>query len=151
MIRFTMGAWENLDGMGDEILRGLRGRAELAVDRGARHLVNAVKRTLTGRRTGRRYRVSRTGRMHQASAPGEPPAVLYGRLRNSITQTAPQWDGNAVSVEVGTNVVYARRLEFGGMDARGVMIAKRPYMEPTVLREEAAIEALMQRTVEEAP
>lgn len=58
---------------------------------------------------------------HTASAPGDPPAVDTGRLRQSIV---------ALKVEryrwrVGTNVDYALALEFGTRH-----IAARPFLRP---------------------
>lgn len=55
--------------------------------------------------------------VHQASAPGHPPAVDSGRLRQSW-QTGP-WNrksrivGSNPGVRLGTTVKYARALEYG--------------------------------------
>ena len=130
--------------MGDQALRDLRPQAQAVVERVAIYFTGQVQKTLSGKRTGRIYRVSRTGRLHQASAPDEPPAVLTGRLRQSIAWTPPKWEGNTVSSEVGTNVVYARRLEYGGVDSRGVKILKRPYWAPTILRISGAVGRLFE-------
>lgn len=91
MIRVNDSEWEGLDGMGEEELRELRPRAERVMKRAALHFQNELKRTLTGRRSGRTYVISRTGKVHVASAPGEPPAVLFGALRNSIGHRGPVW------------------------------------------------------------
>lgn len=155
MITAVTGHWEGLDGLGEEALQELRPEAEHNVLRAAIHLVNAIKVTLTGERSGRTYKVSKTGRLHVASAPGEPPAVLYGNLRNSIGMSAIRWEGMTVTVEVGVGLgakagnvdperTYARRLELGGLDSRGVRILPRPYIEPTVVREEQALNALLE-------
>lgn len=151
------GYWEGLEGLGEDALQELRPQAEHAVMRAVVHLTNAIKTTLTGQRTGRTYKISKTGRLHTASAPGEPPAVLYGNLRNSVGWSKPTWDGLTVSAEAGVGLgtkpsgglpdpekTYARRLEFGGMDSRGVYIAPRPYMEPTVVREEAQLNVILE-------
>lgn len=163
MISFdASGKWEGLDGMGQAELEKLRAPAALAVDRAGLALENEVKRTLGpegGPRTGRVYSVPASsargpkgGRRknppkHQASAPGEPPAVLYGQLRQSIHHSPPAWVGWAVSTEVGTNRPQARRLEWGGVDSRGVRILPRPYFEPSVLRAEERIEAILEGAV----
>lgn len=145
MIGFSAGTWVGIDGMGDEILMGMRGRAEAAVERAAMLFTGELQRTLSGKRSGRIYLIGKSKREHQASAPGEPPAVLTGRLRQSMTWTTPHWDGDlTVTSEVGTNVVYARRLEYGGIDSRGVKIEKRPYFAPTILRIESAINAIFE-------
>lgn len=161
MISFDAGEWEGLEGMGLAELEKLRGPAELAVDRAGLLLENEVKRTLGpegGPRTGRVYVVPASsargpkGRRknpprHTASAPGEPPAILFGQLRQSIHHSAPTWEGWAVSTEVGTNQPQARRLEWGGVDSRGIRILPRPYFEPSVLRSEERIEAVLEGAV----
>lgn len=162
MISFEAGDWEGVEGMGLEELEKLRQPAELAIDRAGLYLENEVKRTLGpegGPRTGRIYvvpassaRGPKGGRRknpprHQASAPGEPPAVLFGQLRQSIHHSAPKWEGWTVSTEVGTNRPQARRLEWGGVDARGIRIAPRPYMEPSALRAEPQIETILEGAV----
>lgn len=144
MIAFEAGRWEGVDGMGDELLAELRPKAEATVERVAMYFTGEVQKTLSGRRSGKPYRIGKRGRTHIASAPGEPPAVLTGRLRQSIGWSEPKWEGDTVSSEVGTNVVYARRLEFGGIDSRGVKIEARPYWAPTILRIEPTVERMFE-------
>lgn len=142
--------WIGIEGMAQRELEKLRASAEVAIDRAGLHLESAVKRTLGpdgGPRTGIAYRVSQSGPLHIASAPGEPPAVLWGKLRQSITHSPPQWEGWVVWTEVGTNVVYARRLEWGGIDSRGIRILPRPYFAPTILREEEAVDRILDKAV----
>lgn len=72
------------------------------------------------------------------SPPGGPPGVLTGTLKRSIaTRLMP------MNVQVGTNVIYARRLEFGftGTDSRGRSYnqAARPYLYPALRRNKAEI------------
>lgn len=167
MISFDASEWEGIEGMGLEELEKLRAPAALAVDRAGLILENEVKRTLgpdSGPRTGRIYvvpassarrKVGKSGRAkprknpprHQASAPGEAPATLFGTLRQSIHHSPPKWEGWTVSTEVGTNQPQARRLEWGGVDKRGIRILPRPYMEPSTLRAEGAIEAALEGAV----
>lgn len=162
MISYDASDWEGLEGMGLTELEKLRAPAALAVDRAGLLLENEIKKTLGpegGPRTGRFYvvpassaRGPKGGRRknpprHQASAPGEPPATLFGTLRQSIHHSPPKWEGWAVSTEVGTNQPQARRLEWGGVDNRGVRILPRPYVEPSTLRAEAGIEALLEGAV----
>lgn len=52
-------------------------------------LHGASQRVLSGRRSGRRYRIPGTRRYYTASAPGEPPAVRTGIFRLSW-QMAPE-------------------------------------------------------------
>lgn len=79
-----------------------------------------------------RMRSSGGGRiydLHQASAPGQPPAVDTGQLINSITT---EIDDN--SATIGTNVEYAMPLEFGTdrMAARPVWIPTLEDMKPEI-------------------
>ncbi len=65
----------------------------------------------------------------------EPPHLLSGRLRTSITHRV-SIDGRNVVGVVGTNVVYARRLELGfsGTDSKGRNINQgaRPFLRPAL-------------------
>lgn len=69
-------------------------------------------------RGGRSYRVGKTrkrrgrGRIHKASAPGEPPAVRTSRLFTSI-RSAVQRKTDGIQGLVGTNVKYSTFLEEG--------------------------------------
>jgi len=151
--------WTGLETIEAEaLLEELRPKAERAVVAAGIYFSGAIKRTLTGTRSGRAYRVSKRGPLHIASAPGEPPAVLFGNLRNSIGYSPPSWEDWTVTVEVGVGLgqppkgpakdpetTYARRLEWGGVDVRGVRILARPYMEPTRLREQARVEQILER------
>jgi hypothetical protein len=79
-------------------------------------------------KSGRVYDVYIGGmrRKHQASAPGEAPAILTGALDRSLDVTKVRlyhWRFSA-------RTPYARRLEWGGIDSRGVYIAPRPYLRP---------------------
>lgn len=150
MLEFDATEWQGVDGFGLEALERLRQPAEDGVVLAAMHFQEGVKKTLEGKRSGRIYKVSKTGKPHIASAPGEAPAIMFGQLYRSIAVSPPEWDGWAVAASIGTNLAQARRLEFGGVDSRGVRILPRPYFEPTVLREMAAVEALLQRIIDEA-
>lgn len=102
------------------------------------HLVNEVKKTLTGQRTGKTYKVPGTKRkLYTASAPGEPPAVRTGRLRNSIKYRVLGRGVNLSGV-VGTQVEYAPHLEFGTSK-----MEPRPFLRPTYERERKTIKAIL--------
>lgn len=115
------------------------------------HLEGRVKKRLSGRRTGRWYRVPglKGRRWHQASAPGEAPAVLFGHLRNSVTHRGPNRAGYFVSGEVGVGfrLAYAMILEFGGF-ARGRRIAPRPYLRPTFDAEIQRVDQILQSWID---
>lgn len=104
-----------------------------------------VKENLSKPGAGRLYRVAKgkaKGRnlrargYHRASLPGSPPAVNTNRLRaswsvervwasTSDTITAVYREGSAVTLRFGSNVPYARLLEFGTRRMK-----KRPYLKP---------------------
>lgn len=64
-----------------------------------------AKASMSGPRSGRIYR--RGKKMHQASAPGEPPAVDTGKLKNSIHTRMV----TPTKAQVIANTNYAERLE----------------------------------------
>lgn len=70
------------------------------------------------------------------SVPGEPPHVLRGRLRQSVTHKVFKQAGKWIAV-IGAGVKYARRLELGfvGTDSKGrnVSQAPRPYLRPAIV------------------
>jgi phage gpG-like protein len=142
MIR-QVGRWFGIAGIADDELKKLRKPAERAILKASIRYERAVKLVLKGPRTGRMYGD------HQASAPGEPPALLTGALRNSITHTMPEWDeDNAVTAEVGTSLVYAAILEWGGVAGNNARILPRPYMEPTFLAMQDELESILKEAVE---
>lgn len=119
------------DGLGDDLLRKLRPRAEAAVKDSLLLLEGAAKELLSRPGSGRIYE-----RFHRASAPGEPPAPDTGRLRASITHEGPTWFGNTVEGEWGTNVEYADDLEYGTR-----RIAPRPWARRAEEETRPAVEA----------
>lgn len=72
--------------------------------------------------------IAKDGRatVHQASAPGQPPAVDTGTLRASIAWTYDKAQKVAI---IGTPVEYAPYLEFGTNN-----IAPRPSFRPVVYK-----------------
>lgn len=74
--------------------------------------------------TGRVYR--RGGRVHQASAPGRPPALDTGNLRaNTNADPNLKHEGQDVVGSVVSNTDYAEALERGTE-----RMAARPFMGP---------------------
>ena len=78
------------------------------------------KQSMSGPKHGREY-PSKNRKMHQASAPGEAPAIDTGVLVNSIQS---QMTGPMTGI-VFTNTEYAPILEFGS-----VHMAPRPFFLP---------------------
>lgn len=125
-----------------------------------------LRKNLSKRGTGKRYRIAqgrRKGRnlrargWHIASAPGQPPAANTGTLRRSWTIEPPRWIGAAspqangfsyieekrgksVLYVLGTNLEYARALEYGSPRTR---LAPRPYVRPAVKQVEPFVARLI--------
>lgn len=85
-------------------------------------LVTEMRLSFSKQKSGRLYRRGRTA-MHQASAPGEAPAVDTGFLTNSIqvATTGP------LTAEIQIPAEYAAYLEFGTR-----RMAPRPYVQPAI-------------------
>lgn len=89
------------------------------------------------------------------SDPGQPPSLITGRLRRSITRTPPRLtEPGAAMCLVGSVVIYASVHEFGpvtitarrfpqlgnpqvGFFGRQVIIPRRPFLEPATRRLES--------------
>lgn len=87
--------------------------------------------------TGRIYPRGKQA-VHQASAPGEPPAVDTGRLRNSIQTEIFRAPGE-VTGRVSANTEYAAALELGTEK-----IKKRPYLSRLITEHAARLMAAFQ-------
>jgi phage gpG-like protein len=72
------------------------------------------------------------------SSPGEPPSLISGALRRSVTLVPAVPVGAAATwmAEVYPTAVYARIQELGGQAGRGhhSTLPPRPYMAPTLTR-----------------
>lgn len=119
---------------------------------GARFLTRGeAARLLRERRTrGLKNRSTRSLGFHKASAPGDPPAVDTGNLRNSwqtgFSSPGPVIkDGNKYRLVVGSKAKYARRLEFGGG-----AIAPRPYVRPTAAKFRPMFSAIVAANIQAA-
>ncbi len=87
-------------------------------------LENSWKLVLSKPGGGRSY--TRGGKQHIASAPGQPPAVDTGKLRQSIGH------GTVGGVmRVGTGLVYALPLEYGYKYASHTLLP-RPHARPAL-------------------
>lgn len=159
-IRFVAGEWANLDGLAEDVIQGARPRIMHVMKQALLYFEGQLKVTLSGQRHGRVYTVPKTHVKYTASAPGEPPAVMLSNLKNSVGHSGPTWDSYSVGGEVGVGLgtkpgggevdpekTYARRLELGGIDSRGIYIAPRPYMAPTAERVELVLSDLFERGI----
>ena len=103
-----------------EIIRGMETKATRAVLETIFDIESRTKALMSGPKSGAFY-ARPQGKMHQASAPGEAPAVDTGNLINSIQVqmvSTFRW-------MVFTNAEYAPVLELGGAH-----IAARPFFTP---------------------
>ena len=81
------------------------------------------------------------GGAYQASAPGEPPAVRTGRLRQSFLVTINR-EQNEWKTTIRTNVKYADDLQFGGFN-----VQPRPFVDEAVKRAFPSIAELQLKSV----
>lgn len=113
------------------------------------YLVGQIKKKLgTGQRTGKVYKVPGTkNKTYTASAPGEPPAVMLSNLITSITYQLTVDTPTEIAAQVGTNIEYARRLEFGFFDTdslgRQYNMPARPYFRSTYIEHKEKIKAIL--------
>lgn len=115
----------DLDGYMQAIIRGTY-RAMVQV---GRELQSEIRTELSQPGTGRLH--SGWGLKYRSSAPGKPPAVQSGRLRNSwLADSIPRVSGNRLSLRVASKLPYAAILQFGGVTGknRRTKIAPRPYL-----------------------
>ena len=133
----------------DELLRRVNSMADPTQARatrrkmlraGIRVIEQNTKNLLEGQRSGRIYRL-RGGKEHQASAPGESPAVDIGNLKSSLRVLEVTDD----SASFGTGVEYAAHLEFGTRN-----MAARPYMRPGAENSHDEVERVMVAVADEA-
>lgn len=123
---------EKIDGISKEVLnRG--GRAST-------YARDAVIKVLSGPRTGRHYG------NHQASAPGEAPAVKTGLLRNSF-ETMPNVTKYGTSKTSVVSEVQSNTKKYGGSNINYAWIdeglgniAPRPYLKKA---QEEALDMLL--------
>lgn len=91
-----------------------------------------LKRTLSKAGTGRVYFRGKV--KHRASAPGHPPAVDLGILRNSIHYVIEIRGTSVAGAKVGTPLKKGRHLEYGTK-----RMAPRPWLRSTARRRKKAI------------
>lgn len=78
------------------------------------------------------------------SAPGEPPAMISGKLKASVTVTDVVATGTMFEARVGPTAPYARIQELGGQTGRGghVHLPARPYLKPALEESHMQIHAI---------
>lgn len=111
-------------------LQGIVRATELVRNEALRLIMQTAK-------TGRLYRIR--GVVHQASAPGEPPASDTGRLANSISTA---YDQEKLVGTVSANTEYASFLEYGT-----AKMEARPFMRPALAEKTEEVTELINRAI----
>lgn len=123
------------------LLQRVQAAAMVAVVRGTESVrTEAIRLMQETPHTGRIYR--RRGVEHQASAPGEPPAVDTGRLIGSVTT---DYDAVEIAGTVTFHAAYAAALEMGTPK-----MAARPFARPALEAKRSEIERDVGEAVDEA-
>ncbi len=120
---------------GEELISALAAFREDALERLRRALAASADEVRTRARksmeepkSGRVYRLPGGGRRHQASAPGEAPAVATGRLRAGVgVRLGADGLGATVGVHDASLAGIAANLEFGTRT-----MAARPWLVPAL-------------------
>lgn len=127
----------------EKVTRAVRAKVKRNMKRAMVLLQKDVQRRLSigqpsgtsirrSKKTGAQYVVGRPKRFGE----GEPPRVLTGNLRKSITHDVKTTKRQVIGRTGSAGLPYARRLELGffGTDSRGRNInqAERPYLRPAL-------------------
>ena len=129
----------SFEGNSDAVRRKIRAGVRRNMREALLLYQRGLQQTLTGQRSGERYRVPFTGRDYTASAPGEAPARRTGDLHGSIDQRLES-DTHGVA---GTDKPYGLYLDRGTRNMR-----PRPWIRPGFYRVEREIVAAMTRRVD---
>ena len=111
------------------ISRSARYKASQIVRDTAFSILLLARHAMMGPKHGKVYQ--KAGRVHQASAPGEAPAIDLGNLLNSLAVEIV----SDLTARVTVGAEYGSPLEFGTVDGK---IAPRPYLRPAVAQMRAA-------------
>lgn len=121
----------------EQLIRAEPGRAEDALDAAAFEGQRLVVQSFGTGPAGRTYR--RGGVTHVASAPGNPPNVDVGALKNAINVQRR----GALTRSINTGgVAYAFYLEFGTR-----RLSARPFMMPMAVQLRGMLPALFRKVL----
>ena len=128
----------SVDWNGDEVERALRARLSRNMRQAALYVKGQVQRSINrGNADG-----------SDPSAPGEPPKKVTARLFQSLA-TDQRESPLEITGVIGTNVEYAKRLEYGftGTDAAGRVVDQqpRPFLRPGLADNLPAIRRILAR------
>lgn len=121
-----------LDSNVSQVIARMRARAAKAVRETAAAIETDVKTGMAEPKSGRTYR-RKGGKTHQASAPGESPAIGHSALVNSVA---------AVPVDETTSAVGSSHETAPVLELGGGRVAARPFLGPAF---ERAAEGFEQR------
>ena len=121
-----------LDGSINKIITRIKTQLPARANQVAIELRNSELKINSGPRSGRTY--VRYGRVHTASAPGEPPAVDTGAFRNSwqplvVSNGSSIFISKIKSTKRVGGMNHGDMLEYG---TPGGKIAPRPYADKTM-------------------
>lgn len=126
-----------LEWNGSKVSKAMMKEARTRVYAASEYFRDALVKKLSGSRSGRSYRVPGTSTTYTASAPGQPPAVATGRLRQSV-KTEIDEGKDYVESRTGTDLDYGRYLETGTRHMR-----PRPWLKPTFDEEESKLKKII--------
>lgn len=103
------------------IQAAMPGRVRAVIEKTLKDIDETVKESMREEKSGSTY--VRGGKVHIASAPGEPPAIDTGMLVNSLFY---RMQSDRLGI-YGTNELHGLILEFGGRK-----MAPRPWLKPAL-------------------
>ena len=121
----------------DEAIGKIGSEAEDRMLKAVNEVRNETLDTLSGSRTGRKYKVPGTNKYYTASAPGEPPAVQLGDLRKSV-KSGVEKKGEDVTGFVGTELEKGSMLEFGTRKMK-----PRPWLRPSFEKAKSKVKDIL--------
>nr|WP_202446857.1 hypothetical protein [Streptomyces sp. SID5468] len=102
------------------------------LDEATGEALSTAQSVVAGRARAHLSRYSHQPDTPTPSPPGQPPALVTGRLRGSFDLAGPTSEGTGVWTSVmGPNTAYARIQELGGTAGHGAVLPARPYLRPT--------------------
>lgn len=123
----------------------------VAIYRGLKRFIviiqNDLRDKLSQEGTGRQYVINKSGTVHTASAPGEPPAVNTGLLRNSVA-TAPvveKTSRDEIEMRLTDFAPYGATLERGTSK-----MAARPWVEPVLNDRKPELKSFLEKSIKDA-
>ena len=123
----------------------------VAIYRGLKRFIviiqNDLRDKLSQEGTGRQYVINKSGTVHTASAPGEPPAVNTGLLRNSVA-TAPvveKTSRDEIEMRLTDFAPYGATLERGTSK-----MAARPWVKPVLNDRKPELKSFLEKSISNA-